>query len=244
MKRLPMLLLVALMLTLSFAQAETPASTPAQTPVSTPAADLTAQETTIRATGTESVSLPADIVVLTLCVQGSGDTVTAAQDKAEQVMQSLRDALAQMGISEHDAQTAYYGVETVYNYQYSKLGQQETASGYTVSIDLAVRLDDPTRVGEVIDAAIRTGAQNSYELAYESSEARDAYFEALGAATADAMAQAILLAEASGLELGRVTEVQGDESTVMATSVSAETPVHPHLSVTATVEVCYTASHP
>ena len=106
MKRLPMLLLVALMLTLSFAQAETPASTPAQTPVSTPAADLTvAQETTIRATGTESVSLPADIVVLTLCVQGSGDTVTAAQDKAEQVMQSLRDALAQMGISEHDAQT-------------------------------------------------------------------------------------------------------------------------------------------
>ena len=28
------------------------------------------------------------------------------------------------------------------------------------SIDLAVRLDDPTRVGEVIDAAIRTGAQN------------------------------------------------------------------------------------
>ena len=74
MKRLPMLLLVALMLTLSFAQAETPASTPAQTPVSTPAADLTAaQETTIRATGTESVSLPADIVVLTLCVQGSGD---------------------------------------------------------------------------------------------------------------------------------------------------------------------------
>ena len=91
MKRLPMLLLVALMLTLSFAQAETPASTPAQTPVSTPAADLTAaQETTIRATGTESVSLPADIVVLTLCVQGSGDTVTAAQDKAEQVMQSLK----------------------------------------------------------------------------------------------------------------------------------------------------------
>ena len=240
MKRLPMLLLAALMLTLSFAQAETP--------VSTPAADLTAaQETTFRASGTVSVSLHAEFVVLTLCVQGSGDTVTAAQDKAEQVMQSLKDALAQMDISEHDAQTAYYGVETVYNYQYSKLGQQETASGYTVSIDLAVRLDDPTRVGEVIDAAIRTGAQNSYELAYESSEARDAYFEALGAATADAMAQAILLAEASGLELGRlvsVTEVQGDESTVMATSVSAETPVHPHLSVTATVEVCYTASHP
>ena len=98
----------------------------------------------------------------------------------------------------------------------------------------------------MIDAAIRTGAQNSYGLAYESSEAKSAYFEALGAATADAMAQAMLLAEASGLQLDQlvsVTEVQSDESTVMATSVSAETPVHPHLSVTATVEVCYTA-HP
>ena len=92
------------------------------------------------------MSLPADVVVLTLCVQGAGDTVTAAQDKAEQVMQSLRSALAEMGISEHEAQTAYYGVETVYNYQYSKLGEKETASGYTVSIDLAVRLDDPSRV--------------------------------------------------------------------------------------------------
>lgn len=241
MKRLSILLLAAL-LTLSFAQAETVA------PASTPAVELPETvETTIRATGTESVPLPADIVVLTLCVQGSGDNVTTAQDKAEQVMQSLRDALAQMGIPEHDAQTAYYGVETVYNYQYSKLGEKETASGYTVSIDLSVRLDDPARVGEVIDAAIRTGAQNSYGLAYESSETKSAYFQALDAATADAMAQAKVLAVASGLQLDRlvsVTEVQSDESTVMATSVSAETPVHPHLSVTATVEVCYTATHP
>ena len=241
MKRLS-ILLVAMLLIASAAQAE------ALEPAATPVAELTeALETTIRATGTESVSLPADIVVLTLCVQASGDNVTTAQDKAEQVMQNLRDALAQMGISEHDAQTAYYGVETVYNYQYSKLGEKETASGYTVSIDLSVRLDDPARVGEVIDAAIRTGAQNSYGLAYESSETKSAYFQALDAATADAMAQAKVLAEASGLQLDRlvsVTEVQSDESTVMATSVSAETPVHPHLSVTATVEVCYTASHP
>ena len=234
MKRLS-ILLAAMLLIASAGQAET------LEPVVTPAAELTeALETTIRATGTESVPL-------TLCVQGSGDNVTTAQDKAEQVMQSLRDALAQMGIPEHDAQTAYYGVETVYNYQYSKLGEKETASGYTVSIDLSVRLDDPARVGEVIDAAIRTGAQNSYGLAYESSETKSAYFQALGAATADAMAQAKVLAEASGLQLDQlvsVTEVQSDESTVMATSVSAETPVHPHLSVTATVEVCYTATHP
>ena len=166
-----------------------------------------------------------DIVVLTLCVQGSGDTVTAAQDKAEQVIAKASGMRLRRWASPnmtHRPPTMAW--ETVYNYQYSKLGQQETASGYTVSIDLAVRLDDPARVGEVIDAAICTGAQNSYELAYESSEARDAYFEALGAATADAMAQAILLAEASGLELGRlvsVTEVQGDESTVSWPRVSA-----------------------
>ena len=151
MKRLS-ILLVAMLLIASAAQAE------ALEPAATPVAELTeALETTIRATGTESVSLPADIVVLTLCVQGSGDNVTAAQDRAEQVMQNLRAALAQMGISEHDAQTAYYGVETVYNYQYSKLGEKETASGYTVSIDLSVRLDDPARVGEVIGHPVKAG---------------------------------------------------------------------------------------
>ena len=87
MKRLS-ILLAAMLLIASAGQAET------LEPVVTPAAELTeALETTIRATGTESVPLPADIVVLTLCVQGSGDNVTTAQDKAEQVMQSLRDAL-------------------------------------------------------------------------------------------------------------------------------------------------------
>lgn len=70
MKRLS-ILLVAMLLIASAAQAE------ALEPAATPAAELTeALETTIRATGTESVSLPADIVVLTLCVQGSGDNVT------------------------------------------------------------------------------------------------------------------------------------------------------------------------
>ena len=76
MKRLS-ILLAAMLLIASAGQAET------LEPVVTPAAELTeALETTIRATGTESVPLPADIVVLTLCVQGSGDNVTTAQDKA------------------------------------------------------------------------------------------------------------------------------------------------------------------
>ena len=81
-------LLAAMLLFVSAALAEAPSS------AVTPAAELTkAEETTIRATGTESVPLPADVVVLTLCVQGSGDNVTAAQDKTEQVMKTLRDAL-------------------------------------------------------------------------------------------------------------------------------------------------------
>ncbi len=232
MKRLALLLL-ALMLALAplaaMAQAEASESAPGD-------AAPAVEPTEIHAIGSASVPLPADIAVLTLFVSATGDTVTDAQAAAEAVMTALTEAIAQKGVEPDDVQTVSYGVETIYNYQYSKLGEQETPSGYSVSSDIRVRVRDAERVGEVIDAAVLSGAKSSYELTFESSRQQEAYLEALSLATADAMQKAALLAKASGLTLGALKSVTETQPAAVA-DIGANT--RTDLAAVAAVEVCY-----
>lgn len=194
-----------------------------------------AAETTISATGTARLPVAADIAVITLSVRASDATVTAAQEQADAVLAQLHTALAEKGVSEADIQTTSYNVQTIYSYQYTKLGsEKETPSEYSVVSDLVVRVRDVMRVGEIIDAAILSGAESSYELSYESSEYDAVYSQALSAAVADAMRKAQLLAEASGLTLGALRSV-----TETGADLSTGTGAGEALSVTASVEVVY-----
>lgn len=193
-------------------------------------------ETVISATGTNSLKLDADIAVLTLGVRATGSTVTAAQGQVDAVLALLNEALAGLGVAEADIETSGYSVQTVYNYQYTKLGETETPSGYTVTTDIVLHVRDVDLVGTVIDAAILSGAESSYDLSFESSEQEAAYAVALSEATRDAMRKAQLLAEASGFALGELRSVT--ETNVQA-AYADQSPNA--LSVTATVEVCYAA---
>lgn len=197
---------------------------------SQPAAE---EEILIRATGSAAVEAPADRAVLALSVYASGDTVSMAREKADQQLQALRAALEEKGVTGQAVQAEPSAVDTIYQYQFSKLGEKEQVSGYGATIELTACLDDVNRVAEVIDAAVQGGAQSGYELTYESSQYQSAYDAALAEATRQAMERAGLLAESAGLKLGRlvsVTELKNGAG-------SAAAP----LTAEAAVEVCYTA---
>jgi len=201
-------------------------------------------KTVICATGSASVALEADIAMLTLGVKASGATVSAAQEQYAGVLEALSSALEQIGVSHEDIYSSCYDVDTVYNYQYTKLSEKETPAGYSLASTLVVRVRDTARLGEVIDAAISCGAQSSYELSFESSSYDEAYNQALSQATGDAVRKARLLAQAAGLtldELCSVTET-GLTPQPSATDGSLAGPCA-GLSATAMVEVRYTA-HP
>ncbi len=231
MKRL-LILLTVLTLTLA-----TPLALAQSVPAS--AAVPGEAQTVVCATGSASVALEADIAMLTLGVQASGATVSDAQAQYAGVLEALTAALEQLGVSREDVHSTCYDVDTVYDYQYTKLTEKKTLAGYSLASDLVVRVRDTARVGEVIDAAISCGAQSSYELSFESSSYDEAYSQALGQAAADAVRKARLLAQAAGLtldELCSLTEIS------LASQPSA-TGGADGLTATAIVEARYTA-HP
>lgn len=223
----------------------TPSALGEATPASAPCPE---PETVLSAIGSAKVMLTPDVAVLTLGVRAAGDTMAEAQRMADETFGRVREALLGQGIAAEDVHITYYNVETVYSYQYSKLGDQETPSGFTAETDLAVYVRDVGKVGAVVDAAIGVGADSRYELTFESSERAEAYETALAAAAKDAMRKAGLLARAGGLTLIKLksvcelTDGEAEEVVVSVTAGSEEgLPLHNALTVTATVEVCYQA---
>ncbi len=251
MRRLIALMLILLLGISPTAVAEGPAG-PTPAPVAE-AADMdgdadgmeTGQEekTVIRAAGSAQVTLPADIAVLTLDVRASGATVADAQQAAKEQAAMLHETLTGMGVEEADIQTTYFSVQTVYTYQYSKIGeQQEKPSGYSATANLVARVREMDRVGEVIDAAISGGAQSGYKLTFESTAYETAYATALTGAVEDAVKKADLLAQAAGLQLGKlrsVTELEGGVDGRALGDAGGDAVLHGTLSITANVEVCY-----
>ncbi|MEF9878733.1 MAG: SIMPL domain-containing protein [Clostridia bacterium] len=222
-------------------------------------AEAAAQPASICATGSARVPIVSDHTVLTLCVLKSANSVEAAQLAADAALAALHDALLSIeGVTAADIQTEYDGVKTLYHYQYGKLGQQETPAGFQVSAHLAVTVKNKALLGRVLDAAIQNGAENSYRLAFQSSQTSAAYDTALADATAEAVRKAKLLAQAAGLTLGAlqsVTELStlsGQSAAVSGEAQSGvadqnaeaqqeEVPLDSALSVEAMVQVCYAA---
>lgn len=206
------------------------------------------QATVLTAVGQGTVSLAPDIAVLTFHLKSTAATVADAQNASMNNAEALYAALESVGVKREDIYNVNYRTATVYSYQYGKLGEGENPSGYSVDNDVMARLRDVKALGMVIDTAMQNGADSSYEMSFESSQAAAAYDHALTLAAADGMRKAELLAKASGLRLGKLLSLR--ECPDSAASVSVEEdlsdPEEPNslryaLQVTASVEICYEA---
>lgn len=240
MKKLLVFLLVALMAAVP-ALAEEAAGTPAQTaaPAQTPA--------TLTVQGSATVTLEADWAQVTLGVVTLADTVDEASASNAAALQAVVDALTASGIATGDMVTDSYDVSAQYDYQYGKIGDRQTITGYQVSNMLRVSVRQLDQLGSVIDLAMKAGANECYGVSFESTKAAEAGDQALTLAVAEGARKASLTAQASGKTLGRLTEIveqpesyQGVTLTADAVADSAGTTILADgLSFSATVTMTY-----
>ena len=94
---------------------------------------------TVSAVGRAVVSVVPDTAVLTFHSAATGLSVAQAQSDSLEKSQALCDALKALGIGEEALHVSSYQVETVYSYQYGKLGEGEIPAGYSVRWDVVVR---------------------------------------------------------------------------------------------------------
>lgn len=179
-------------------------------PVTTVAAAAPTNVASVTVIGTgEAVGAP-DEARLQVGVETIRESADEAMAQNEATIQTIMQALTNLGIAEADIQTANYNLWA--EQRYDENGQLQGIVGYHVSNQLNVTIRDISKVGDVLSQAAAAGANNIYGVTFAVSDPAALEAIAREKAVANARERAASLAALSGKELGDVlivTEVIG-----------------------------------
>ncbi len=168
------------------------------------------QEPRILVSGLGSAQQAPDQAMLTLTVEREAETARAALDANSQAMGQVLQAMRAQGIADKDLQTSDFSIQPRYVYPKSMPGEEPRAPqlvGYAVVNSLTVRMRDLERVGAVLDEAVSLGVNRDGRIHFINSDPTAVLAQARRLAMADAITKAQTLAEAAGVELGKILEI-------------------------------------
>ena len=169
-----------------------------------------------------------DIAILSLGVESVEDTAAAARTSAARAMNDVTEVLSDAGIADADIQTRYFNISPRYqsvevercdsNGEASEGAQEGTANescykvwesrliGYSVSNQASVKIRNLSNVGAIIDRAAEAAGNlvRINGISFSIEDPQDLQDEARANAVADMKRKAEMLAELSGVKLGRL----------------------------------------
>ncbi|HZB45222.1 MAG TPA: SIMPL domain-containing protein [Pyrinomonadaceae bacterium] len=161
--------------------------------------------TRVVVTGDALVQSQPDTAVIQIGVVTQNASASEAQaenaSKSEAVVRAVK-AAAGPGA---EVKTSGYSLQPQYDYRDASAPR---LTGYLARNSVLVTMGELQKVGAVIDAAARAGANNIDSLSFTLRRDEQARGQALTNATREALSKARLLAEALGGRLVRVVEVQ------------------------------------
>jgi uncharacterized protein YggE len=171
------------------------------------AGDLPAEKVTrtIYVTGTGKVYLTPDIAYVSIGVHTENKDATKAVADNNTKSQAVKDALVTLGIEAKDIQTTNFSIYP--QQQYDQQGKPTGDINYVVDNSIYVTVRDITKVGEVLDASVKAGANSINGIQFDVVDRSKALSDARKLAVADAQAQAEELAQAAGVTLGAVQTI-------------------------------------
>lgn len=138
-----------------------------------------------------------DIAVVNLGVETMNKELKLAQEENARIMQRIILSLKRMGISDQDIQTQEYSI----NKQYDYVDGRQIDRGYVVRNILRITIKEIGSVGEVIDAAVESGANVVRGVTFEIEDPSHFYQQALNLALVDAQGKAMSLANQMGVQV-------------------------------------------
>ena len=163
------------------------------------------QKKVITVSGHGTVDTTPDEAVLRLAVVTQAEDVQNASDENSEKMDAVLAKLYEIGIPEDDAVTSGYRVRPRYNWR----DDEESLIGFQVRNSLIVTVRNVTKVGDVIDAALGSGANEIDDVAFTVSDDRQAELrdEAIADAARRASADAASVADAMGVTIKGPIEI-------------------------------------
>lgn len=162
----------------------------------------------ISVSGQATIKATPDTVSLSLGVQTQAATAGDAMDQCSAAMVRVINAVVGAGVPRANVQTS--NVSLYPQYDYSKEGSPGQIIGYQASNQVSLTWTNLEKVGDLIDAAVKAGANNVMGINFTVADTRELYLEAIGAAVRDAKAKADALAGAAGVSVGPVKNMSLD----------------------------------
>ena len=212
--RLPILVVVAALLAAMLAGAALVAPTDARS------ADASADRS-ISVDATGSADAAPDRAVVRVAVTANGDDPAAVRDDLAANADALRESLAAAGVDESQYETAEYRIDA----RRDERGDTPEVAGYRGVHGFVVRLEDPQRAGDVIDAAANASAEVQHVRFTLSEERRTELREqAIENAMTDARSQADTVAENGDLQVTGVNSVDASQQRYRPVEYDAAAP--------------------
>jgi uncharacterized protein YggE len=133
-------------------------------------------------------------------VTSQGSTVEEAQDALNQNINKVIEAEKALGIPAEDIKTTNYSVQPRYDYS----GETQKIVGYDASSNVTIKVEDSSKVNEVVDTATSNGANQVGGISFEVSDPTQAQNQARDLAVEDAKKKAQEAAAAAGFTLGKI----------------------------------------
>lgn len=146
-----------------------------------------------------------DIARTNLGMTVSRTRVTEAQNAANEVINTLKQDLKNLGVQEKDIRTISYNI----NPEYSFDGGQQRVIGYSVATQLEVIFRDFNQLNTALDKAVENGANLVGGLTFDLSDEKrkEAQNKALTEAVKNAKEQAVETAKLAGINLGKIINI-------------------------------------
>ena len=127
-----------------------------------------------------------------------------AQQRNAEVMTAIQQKLASFGIPKDGIKTVGVDLQLEFDYQNGK----QTPRGYVARNTIEVRVDDLAKVGNVLDAAVGSGATTIHGLRFDVKAREAIEQEALKAAVGSAMTKANAIAAGAKRGVDRILRIE------------------------------------
>lgn len=166
--------------------------------------------------GIGSASVAPDLIVFTMDLKTSYYTYDDTMKYASKASQELLTAIVGLGFDEEDLKTTDFTVDTVYeSYRDKNDNYKSRFEGYkcrqNFQLEFALDFD---RLSQVLTALMRSSVEPVFGIRFTVKDSQGVSEELLRSATKNAREKAEILADASGVQLGDIIDIDYNWSRV------------------------------
>lgn len=172
--------------------------------LSSPVVAQTTEPPQIVVTGEGVIKATPDQARLTIGAESRSKSSKDAQQRNADVMTAVQQKIAALGIPKDAIRTTAIDLQPEFDYADGK----QVARGYVARNTVEVRVDDFSKLSDVIDAVVSSGATNIHGLRFDVKQRAQLEASALQASVKDALAKAQAIATGAQRTIDRVLRIE------------------------------------